>query len=54
MKTGKTQDLIPPVWDTASAYIRLFVHWTDDETLQVIARAGTGAFARFSAWECKL
>ena len=54
MKTGKTRDLIPPVWDTASAYIRLFVHWTDDETLQVIARAGSGAYARYSAWECKL
>jgi len=53
MKKGKTRDLIPPVWDTQSAYIVLFIHWLNDETLQVIAREGSGARARFAAWECK-
>ena len=54
MKSGKTRDFIPPVWDTGASYIVLFVHWTDNETLQVIARAGTGEMIRFSAWECRL
>jgi|GEM_PF-6671439 len=43
---------VPPVWDTQSAYVVRFVHWTDEKTLQAIARSGSGATAGFSAWEC--
>ena len=52
-KTGKTLDLIPPVWDTESPYIVFFISWLDDDTLQVIARESNGYNTRFAAWECK-